>query len=762
MEHGKPSHLFYSFIFLIISSISSSLSDDHQSYIIHMDRSAMPAPFSTPHSWYTSILSSLSSTDNVPPTHLYTYNHVIDGFSAVLSQSQLEQLQKMPDHFATYAETFGHLHTTHSPKFLGLQDDVGLWPVAGFGDDMIIGIIDSGIWPESESFNDDDMPPVPARWRGACETGTEFNSSHCNRKLIGARSFSKAMKQAGFNISTTEDYDSPRDFFGHGTHTSSTAAGSPVPCASYFGYAKGKAIGMAPKARLAMYKVFFFNEPDLTTSSDILAGMDQAIADGVDLMSLSLGFPEAPFYKNPIAIGAFAAMEKGIFVSCSAGNSGHDKLFNEAPWITNVGAGTIDRDFLAHITLGNGALSVTGRSTYLENLLVSKVPLYFGHGNKSKEICQFGALDPKDVAGKYIFCDFDNETSMNPQILQWKELNRSGAAGAIVSSNSVEIFSSGTPFVVVSLKDGELMKDYIVGFENPTVSIKFQITLLGVKPAPQVTSFSSRGPGSEAPWVLRPDILAPGYKILAGWVPNRLSAYIHGSSLLSDYVIVSGTSMASPHIVGIAALLKAAHRDWSSAAIRSSMMTTADVFDDLNGTIIDIATGAAGTPLDFGAGHVNPNKAMDPGLVYDMEVQDYIDFLCGMNYTAQQIQIITRRSDFDCENASLDLNYPSFIVILNTTDITSYTFKRVLTNMVDSHSVYLAEVTAPMGTKIIVQPSTISFTGKYSKAEFNLTVEIDLGVRSWNEYNGTYGYLGWYEVNGTHVVRSPIVSAFAP
>ncbi|KAL7206512.1 hypothetical protein ACSBR2_019264 [Camellia fascicularis] len=719
MEHGKPSYLFYSLFFLIISSISSSLSDDHQSYIIHMDRSAMPAPFSTPHSWYTSTLSSLSSTDNVPPTHLYTYNHVIDGFSAVLSQSQLEQLQKMPGHFATYAETFGHLHTTHSPKFLGLQEDVGLWPVVGFGDYMIIGIIDTGIWPESESFNDDDMPPVPAHWRGACETGTEFNASHCNRKLIGARSFSKAMKQAGFNISTNEDYDSPRDFFGHGTHTSSTAAGSPVPCASYFGYAKGKAIGMAPKARLAMYKVFFFDEPDLTTSSDILAGMDQAIADGVDLMSLLLGFPEAPFYKNPIATGAFAAMEKGIFVSCSAGKSGHDQLFNEAPWITNVGAGTIDRDFLAHITLGNGVLSVTGRSNSLENLLVSKVPLYFGHGNKSKEICQFGALDPKDVAGKYIFCDFDNETSMNPPILQWKELKRSGAAGAI-------------------------------------------ITLLGVKPAPQVTSFSSRGPGSEAPWVLRPDILAPGYKILAGWVPNRLSAYIHGSSLLSDYVIVSGTSMASPHIVGIAALLKAAHRDWSSAAIRSSMMTTADVFDNLNGTIIDIATGAAGTPLDFGAGHVNPNKAMDPGLVYNMEVQDYIDFLCGMNYTAQQIQIITRRSDFNCENASLDLNYPSFIVILNTTDITSYTFKRVLTNMVDSHSVYLAEVTAPMGTKIIVQPSTISFTGKYSKAEFNLTVEIDLGVRSWNEYNGTYGYLGWYEVNGTHVVRSPIVSAFAP
>ncbi|XP_052179537.1 subtilisin-like protease SBT3 [Diospyros lotus] len=754
-------YLILSFSLLLVTSISSSAANDRRSYIIHMDEGAMPAPFSTPRGWHQSVLSSLSSTEDAPPIHLYSYSHVMDGFSAVLSESHLEQLEKMPGHVATYAETFGHLHTTHSSEFLGLKNQAGLWPEARFGEGVIVGIIDTGIWPESESFNEEGMPPVPARWRGTCETGTEFNSSHCNRKLIGARSFSKAFKEAGLNISKTYDYDSPRDFMGHGTHTSSIAAGSPVQCANYFRYAKGKAIGLAPKAHLAMYKVFHHNESDeAAAASDTLAGIDQAIDDGVDLISLSLGFPDSPFYKNPIALGAFAAMEKGIFVACSAGNSGQFKLFNEAPWITTVGAGTLDRNFAGFVTLGNGDFTITGRSLYPENQLVFKVPLYYGHGNRSKETCKYAALDAEDVAGKYIFCYFTNRTSVLYQ--QLRELNRSGAAGAILSSDFGLLIRSGDfnlPFVIVNHKDGKLVKDYIINNDNPIVSILFQKTLLGTKPAPQVTDFSSRGPSLVAPWVLKPDILAPGYDILAAWVPNKKGAFIRDNYLLTDYVLLSGTSMSSPHIAAVAALLKSVHADWSSAAIRSAMMTTADVLDNKDGVITDMATGAAATPLDFGAGHVNPNKAMDPGLVYDIEIQDYIDFLCAMKYTTKQIRIITRRSDFNCDNANLDLNYPSFAIILNITNaISTYTFRRVLTNAADSNSVYRVQVVVPSDMKIAVQPSEIYFPGKYSKVEFNLTVEIDLGHSSESDYNGTYGFLSWCEVNGTHVIRSPIVS----
>ncbi|XP_059654555.1 subtilisin-like protease SBT3 [Cornus florida] len=764
MECYLPFKLLSLFL-LLSTALSASVVDDRGTYIIHMDKSALPTPFSDHDNWYMSMLSSLSSSDNgVFPIHLYTYNHVWDGFSAVLSRSQLDQLEKMPGHIATYPETSGKLHTTHTPEFLGLKKSAGLWPQANFGDDMIIGIVDTGIWPESESFRDDGMPPVPERWRGACESGVEFNSSYCNRKLIGARSFSKGMKQQGLNISRTDDYDSPRDYFGHGTHTSSTAAGSPVQGANYFGYAKGTATGVAPKARLAMYKVLFTKDNHESVATDILAGMDQAIADGVDLMSLSLGFIETPFDADPIAVGAFAAMEKGIFVSCAAGNSGPHgfTIRNGAPWITTVGAGTIDRDYAANVTLGDEAFTVGGKSVYPLDLSVSGVPIYFGQGNRSKEICDEYSLDPKDVAGKFVFCDFfDEDSGVNTS-----EVERTGAAGAIFSTDFQRFLRPSDfnfPFVAVTPNDGDLIKDYLIKTENATVSIKFQITVLGTKPAPIVPWFSSRGPDLMSPWILKPDILAPGVDILAAWAPNRGIAPIGDDLLLSDFVIVSGTSMASPHAIGVAALLKSVHKDWSPAAIRSAMMTTAYVIDNANDPIIDMTTKVAGTPLDFGAGHINPEKAMDPGLIYDIEVQDYINYLCGMNYTNKQIKVITRRSKFSCDQASLDLNYPSFIVLLNKTNTTSYTFNRVLTNVEDSPSVYRAVVKAPSGMKVVVQPLEVSFAKKYSKAEFKITVEVTIGDASTQSDSIiNYGYLSWNDVKGNHMVRCPIVAAHAP
>lgn len=731
-----------------------------------MDKSAMPAPFSTHHHWYMSILSSLSSLDGDAPTHLYTYNHVMDGFSAVLSKTHLDKLQKMPGHHATYLETIGHLHTTHTPKFLGLKKHAGLWPAAGFGSDVIVGVIDTGIWPESASFKDDGMPPVPKRWRGACEVGVEFNASHCNRKLIGARSFSKGMKQYSLNISKALDYDSPRDFFGHGTFTSSTVAGSRVQDANYFGYAEGTAMGAAPMARIAMYKIFFYNDSLEAAAVDALAGMDQAIADGVDVMSLSLGFPTTTFDEDPVAIGAFAALRKGIFVACAAGNSGPNaySMFNGAPWITTVGAGTVDREFAAQVTLGNEELAVIGKSVYPENLFVSKEHIYFGFGNKSKEICEGNSTDPRVVAGKYIFCAFDYKGNITVR-QQLEEVRRTGAAGAIISADSRQHLSPhdfDMPFVTVNLNNGELVKKYIINADNATVSIKFQITILGTKPSPQVANFSARGPSLPSPWILKPDILAPGVDILGAWVPNRPFAPIRDNGmLLTEFALGSGTSISCPLAAGIAAMLKATHRDWSPAAIRSAMMTTAYLLDNANGMITDMTTGIAGTPLDFGAGHINPNKAMDPGLVYDIEIQDYINYLCAMNYTSQQIRVLT--GTFTCQHGNLDLNYPSFIIILNNTNTASFTFKRVLTNVADTRSAYTAKLKAPVGMTATVEPARLSFAGKFSKAEFSLTVNINLGnaFSPKSNFLGNFGYLTWHEVQGKHMVRSPIVTAFA-
>lgn len=235
---------------------------------------------------------------------------------------------------------------------------------------------------------------------------------------------------------------------------------------------------------------------------------------------------------------------------------------------------------------------------------------------------------------------------------------------------------------------------------------------------------------------------------------------------MTDYDLVSGISMASPHVIDIAAMLRSVHRDCSPAAIRSAMMTTTDITDDTGDPIIDMTMSAAASPLHFGAGHVNPNRAMDPGLVYDIAPDNYMDFLCGLNHTRVQIGVITTRPNYTCTRANLDLNYPSFTVVLET-NTSSHVFKRILTDVGDYPTSYHAEINAPRGMKVIVEPQVLSFEGKGSKQEFCMNVEINLddtprGKMIKGDYIGNYGFLSWIENGGEHVVRSPIVSAFAP
>ncbi|OMP01977.1 hypothetical protein COLO4_11438 [Corchorus olitorius] len=726
-----------------------------------MDSSAMPKAYSSHHSWYLSMLSSVSESSKAaavstsPSKHLYTYTHSVNGFSAVLTLSELEALKNSSGFISFTRDLPLKVHTTHTSHFLGLSSVSGAWTAPNDGEDVIIGVVDTGIWPESESFSDEGMTRVPTRWKGRCESGTKFNSSLCNKKLIGARYFNKGLLANNKKLSIP--MNSPRDISGHGTHTASIAAGNYAKGASYFGYASGTSRGMAPRARIAAYKVVW---KDGIYTSDVLAAIDQAIQDGVDILSLSLGLSvDDNFLENdPIAVASFAAMEKGIVVAASAGNDGpfYWTLINGAPWMLTVAAGTIDREFDGILTLGNG-VQITFESLYPGNYSANQMPMVYVDECLNVE-------ELKQLRNKIVVCK--DHQSMSNQI-EYAESAQVTAVVFISNYSSLpELYTrSSFPAAFIGLHDGQTVIDYIKQNSSPSGRFQFQKTSIGKKPAPRVDSYSSRGPFLSCPNVLKPDILAPGSLVLASWSPISEVTYVQSHPLFSNFNLLSGTSMATPHVAGVAALIKKAHPDWSPAAIRSAIMTTTNSLDNNLSPIKDVSNydDIPASPLDIGAGHINPTKALDPGLVYDATAEDYIKLLCAMNYTARQIHIITKTS-YSCSattRQSLDLNYPSFIAFLNDDQYSTSNgkmvqeFQRTVTNVGSGGMAYTAKLTGMEGLKVTVEPPKLIFKQKYEKKSYKLILELE-GPKLLKDV--VFGSLSWMDDGGQYMVRSPIVA----
>lgn len=229
-------------------------------YIVHMAKSQMPLSFDHHSLWYDSSLRSVSESAEM----LYTYNNAIHGFATRLTPEEADSLMTQPGVILVQPEQRYQLHTTRTPLFLGLDGhNAGLFPETATSSDIVIGVLDTGVWPESKSFSDEGYGPIPSTWKGGCDSGTNFTSL-CNRKLVGARFFVQGY-EAEYGV-VNEESRSPIDDEGHGTHTASTAAGSVVEGANLLGFANGTARGMAPRARVAVYKVCWKIE---CVSSDI-------------------------------------------------------------------------------------------------------------------------------------------------------------------------------------------------------------------------------------------------------------------------------------------------------------------------------------------------------------------------------------------------------------------------------------------------------------------------------------------------------------
>ncbi|GAB2222436.1 hypothetical protein Drorol1_Dr00013654 [Drosera rotundifolia] len=740
-------------MFLLIKRYANSSPGESSTYIVHMDKSYMPNVFTSHHHWYSSIVGSLESTN---ASILYSYDVVLHGFSATLSLKELQTLKNHPAFISASVDRKGKLDTTRTVEFMSLNPNTGLWPVSKYGKDVIVGVIDTGVWPESRSFGDHGIGPVPARWKGICEAGQEFNASMCNRKLIGARYFNKGAKAAEPGIEIA--MESARDIEGHGSHTASTAVGNYVDEASFFGYANGMAKGVAPFARLAVYKASWL-ESKAIYSSDVLAAFEQALSDGVDVISVSFGFDGAELYEDPVAIGSFAAMENGVLVSLSAGNGGaaYATLHNGIPWAMTVGASTIDRQFAGTLTLGNGE-TIVGWTLFPSNAMVQNVSIVY---NETLAKCD-SSDELAELRDVIIVCDSEKI----PFKSQMELIENTNIAAAIFINNDPAVLEQEQvtwPGIVVSPREGSSVLKYAKGSATPLGSIQFQQTIVGSIRAPAVAYYSSRGPSRSYAGVLKPDIMAPGSRVLAAWVPYIAEASIGSISLLNDYVLKSGTSMACPHASGVAALLKGAHPEWSAAAIRSAMMTTAKQTDNSGHHIRDSGKDyTPASPLAMGSGQADPNRALDPGLIYDVTPQDYVNLICSMNFTRNQTLSITRSSMYNCTSPSSDLNYPSFIAWFSSKSSTTLvrTFHRTVTNVGDRAARYSALLTTPKGCTLSVSPEVLVFKNKYEKQSYSLRIQCNKNDSNLNKVFD--GSLNWVDDVRKHSVRSPIVACSPP
>ncbi|XP_022753600.1 subtilisin-like protease SBT4.3 [Durio zibethinus] len=709
-------------IFMLSLSLSSgAVEEDRKVYIAYLG--SLPGGEYFPSSHHSSMLQAVFKQSSVANYLIRSYSRSFNGFAAKLSDEEAKKLASMKGVVSVFPSKVYYLQTTRSWDFMGFNETVKRNLTVE--SDVIVGVIDSGIWPESESFSDEGFGPPPKKWKGSCKGGQNFT---CNNKLVGAQVYGQ---------------DSARDTEGHGTHTASTAAGNNVEDVSFFGLAKGTARGGVPSARIAAYKVC---SEEGCASADILAAFDDAIADGVDLITISIGADSSSeFYQDPIAIGAFHAAEKGILVMQSAGNSGTSgpqSVISVAPWKLTVAASTMDRLFIDKVVLGNGE-TLTGFSINSFSLNRTKFPLVYGLqatsdcDETSARICEIGCLNSSLVKNKIVLCDeFGGQ----------EEAHVAGALGSILQTSIDNVsFVVPLPALALSIDNYDSVKSYLSSNEQPEAEILKSETIED-SAAPVVASFSSRGPNLIVPEILKPDISAPGVDILAAYSPAASPSSIATDERRVKYNIISGTSMSCPHVAGVAAYVKTFHPDWSPSAIKSALMTTAFPMDPSNNPDGEFA---------YGSGHVNPVKAINPGLVYDTVKGDNIRFLCSIGYGEGTIRQISGDNSSCPENSEnllpRDFNYPSLTAAVPAGDSFTVNFHRTVTNVGVARSTYNVELSSNSKLDVKVTPEVLSFKSLKEKKSYNVTVTGQaLGNSSMLSTS-----LVWSD--GTHSVRSPIV-----
>ncbi len=669
-----------------------------------------------------------------------SYTNAVDGFSALVSYKEAQSIANRDDVLAVYPDELRQTTTDSSPEFLGLTDSAGAWQTGYDGEGVVIGVIDTGIWPEHASFADDGSYPTPPITVGECDFG---NTAHnpldapftCNNKLIGARQMLGTYR--ALIGAEPFEYDSARDDNGHGTHTASTSGGNAGVQSEIFGVDRGIVSGIAPRAHIVMYK-------GLGTlggfGSDLAAAIDQAVLDGVDVINYSIG--SGSFAIGPDDVAFLFAADAGVFVATSAGNDGPGAATlgspSSVPWVTTVGGSTQARTFQGTAVLGDGSeyfgASITagaGPATLIDS------------ADAGSELCVPGDLDPLLVDGNIVLC----KRGAIARVAKSEAVAIAGGLGMILynanDGQSEVTDNHWVPSVHINNTDGLAVKAYIAS-EGDAATAEIIGGVYTPAQGSVMASFSSRGPNRLSGDIIKPDVTAPGVNILAGNTPTPEPGSVPGEY----FQAISGTSMSSPHVAGVFALIKQAHPDWSQAMAKSALMTTSrqDVTKE------DATTAA--DPFDMGAGHIAPGErvhkgsAFQPGLVYDAGLFEYAAFTCGADLgvfspgTCEFLDAVGVPMD------PSDLNIPS-IGIAEVAG--SQTITRTVTSVAPGKRTFRASIDAPAGFEVTVSPSSFKL-----KRGQSLTYEVTVTNASAPLNSWRFGSLTWEEKTGNYSVYSPV------
>ena len=445
----------------------------------------------------------------------YHYTTSLNGFAVALTAAQARSLSTRDGVLAVVPDRVGHTQSLQTSALAGQLPPGAAGRRGPTGAGVVIGVVDTGIDSSSPSF----APlgrRVPGTYNGDCQAGADNDESaayRCSDKVVGGRWF--AQGQGGAHAVWSGEYLSPADYAGHGTRTASAAAGDAQARAAAGGIPLGGVTGVAPDALVASYKVCWAAEDgtDSCMTSDALAGIDHAVADGVDVLSYGVSGATTDVV-DPVELAFMHAADAGVFVATAAGNGGPraGSTGHPSPWTTTVGAATDDAH-AATVVLGNGeryvGVSVTPADVAKAPLVLARDAAVDSTAGADAQLCFPGSLDPGVVTGAIVVCD----RGTNDRVEKSAVVDVAGGVGMVLlnpTDDSLDPDLHAVPSVHLPETAYDGIYSYAESADPATATIRADAGRLVPHP-PAVAGFSARGPSPAAGGdLLKPDLVAPG------------------------------------------------------------------------------------------------------------------------------------------------------------------------------------------------------------------------------------------------------------